>query len=110
VYGNKVYLHGVWAFNVSSGSEMEATEIIGDKGKIRFSFFRTSEIEILNDRGSERISLEYPENIQQPMIEQVVKYFRNEGPNPCSLEDALVTMRMMDRTRQRENENFPIEN
>lgn len=99
VFENKVYLHGLWAFNVSNGSEVESTEIIGDKGRIRFSFFRASEIEIFNDKGSENITLEYPQNIQQPMIEQVVKYFRNEGPNPCSLEDALVTMRMMDRTR-----------
>jgi predicted dehydrogenase len=104
VFENKVYLHGVWAFNVSNGSEAESTEIIGDRGKIRFSFFRASDIEVFNDKGSEKISLEYPENIQQPMIEQVVRYFRNEGPNPCSLEDALVTMRMMDRTRE------PVEN
>jgi hypothetical protein len=32
------------------------------------------------------------------MIEQVVRYFRGEGENPCSLEDALVTMKMMDST------------
>ena len=98
VFENNVYLHAVWAFNVSEASAAEVTEIIGDKGKIRFSFFRASEIEVITADGSEKISLEYPVNIQQPMIEQVVRHFRNEGPNPCSLDDALVTIRMMDAT------------
>ncbi len=33
------------------------------------------------------------------MIADVVKYFRGEGPNPCSLDDALTTMKIMDSTR-----------
>lgn len=99
VFKNNVYLHALWAFNVGSSAEGETTEIIGDKGKIKFSFFRTSDIEVSTADGQERISMEYPVNIQQPMIDEVVKYFRNEGPNPCSLEDALVTMRIMDSTK-----------
>ncbi|HET9486869.1 MAG TPA: Gfo/Idh/MocA family oxidoreductase [Chryseosolibacter sp.] len=93
-----VYLHGVWAFNVNAASEEEICEIIGDLGKITFSFFRKSDIVITTDKGTEIITLDYPENIQQPMIDEVVKFFRGEGPNPCSLEDALVTMRIMDST------------
>jgi 1,5-anhydro-D-fructose reductase (1,5-anhydro-D-mannitol-forming) len=41
--------------------------------------------------------MDYPVNIQQPMIEAVTKYFREEGPNPCSLQEALVIMKMMGR-------------
>lgn len=96
VFENGVYLHALWVFNVSAGSGVESTEIIGDKGKIKFSFFRASDIEVFTEEGSEKITLEYPLNIQQSMITEVVKYFRNEGPNPCSLDDALVTMQMMD--------------
>jgi hypothetical protein len=36
------------------------------------------------------------------MIEDVTKYFRNEGSNPCSLQEALIVMKMMDST----NTNF----
>ena len=75
VFENDIYLHAIWAFNVSEASAMEATEIIGDKGKIRFSFFRASEIEVITADGSEKISMEYPVNIQQPMISEVVRYF-----------------------------------
>lgn len=109
VFENNVYLHGVWAFNVSNGSAAESTDIIGDKGSLRFSFFRASDIEVFTDDGAKTISLEYPENIQQPMIDEVVKYFRNAGPNPCSLEDALVTMRMMDSTRELSTEKNKLQ-
>lgn len=99
LFGEKVLLQGVWAFNVAKSEEMETCEIIGDRGKISFSFFRTSDIEVSTANGKERITADYPENIQQPMIDEVVKFFRDEGPNPCSLEDAVVTMRIMDDTR-----------
>lgn len=100
VFPGKIYLHGIWAFNVDASSEREACEIFGDKGKITFSFFRPSEIQILTSGGTESITLPYPENIQQPMIDEVVRFFKGEGPNPCSLEDALVTMQVMDATLQ----------
>lgn len=96
VFPGDVCLHGVWAFNVASSAEEEICEIIGDKGRLRFSFFRKSELEITTDAGKEVLSFEYPENIEQPMIAEVVKFFRGESPNPCSLEDALVTMKIME--------------
>lgn len=98
VYANEVYLNGIWAFNVAEVATDEFCEIIGDKGKIRFSFFKVSTIALTNESGAQIFEMDYPVNIQQPMIDAVTKYFRGEGPNPCSLEDALVTMRMMDMT------------
>jgi predicted dehydrogenase len=99
IYTNGIYLRGVWAFNVSEASEEEYTEIIGDKGKIGFSFFKASPIDVTTSEGTQQISADFPVNIQQPMIQEVVNYFRGVGPNPCSLEDALVTMQMMDATK-----------
>ena len=96
-----VYLHGAWAFNLNPAAEEERCEIIGDEGKLVFSFFRQSDIDIITPKGKESISLDYPENIQQPMINEVVRFFRGDGPNPCSLEDALVTMKMMDSATPR---------
>jgi 1,5-anhydro-D-fructose reductase (1,5-anhydro-D-mannitol-forming) len=101
VFNEHVYLHAIWAFNLHPGSDSETCEILGDKGKITFSFFRKSDIDITTAAGTQKITLDYPENIQQPMIDEVVKFFRNEGPNPCSLEEALVTMRMMDASLER---------
>jgi predicted dehydrogenase len=98
VFNKNIYLNGIWAFNVAESATDDFCEIIGDKGKIRFAFFRKSNIEVVTDAGTEILEMDYPVNIQQPMIDAVTKYFRNEGPNPCSLEDALITMRMMDKT------------
>jgi 1,5-anhydro-D-fructose reductase (1,5-anhydro-D-mannitol-forming) len=100
LFDHAVYLQGIWAFNVNAASEQEICEIIGDLGKLSFCFFTKSDIRITTSSGVETITLDYPENIQQPMIDEVVKYFRGEGANPCSLEDALVTMQMMDRVKQ----------
>jgi predicted dehydrogenase len=98
VFKNNICLTGMWAFNVSDSSTEDRCEIIGDQGKLRFSFFKKSLLEVITDRGTEILEPEYPVNIQEPMIDAVTKYFRNEGSNPCSLEDALVVMRMIDKT------------
>ena len=105
VFDQEVYLHGIWAFNLNPASEEERCEIIGDEGKLVFSFFRRSDIDIITPKGKESISMDYPENIQQPMIDEVVRFFRGDGPNPCSLEDALVTMKMMDSATQKQTVN-----
>jgi predicted dehydrogenase len=100
VFKNNVCLNGVWAFNVSEHATEDTCEIIGSAGKLRFSFFKPSTLEITTTAGTEKLEMEYPVNIQQPMIDAVTRFFRGAGPNPCSLEDALVTMKMMDSTRE----------
>ena len=96
-FANDIYFNGVWDFNVAETATHDSCEIIGDKGSIRFSFFRVSTIELTTSVGIETLELEYPINIQQPHINNVVKFFREEDANPCTLEDALVTMQVMDK-------------
>ncbi len=97
LYGN-VYVHALWAFNVHPSAEQDTCTVIGDKGKLTFSFFQNTPLTITTTTGTETIAMENPINIQQPMIRDVVNYFLDDGPNPCSLEDALVTMHVMDAT------------
>jgi len=96
-FANDIYFNGIWNFNVAETAISDSCEIIGDKGTIRFSFFRVSTIELVTGTGTEIFELEYPVNIQQPHINNVVRFFRGEGSNPCSLEEALVTMKVMDK-------------
>ena len=93
-----VKLQGAWGFSVAESATQDLCEVFGDKGMMRFSFFRKSTIELTTDSANEVMEFDYPVNIQQPMIDSVVKYFRGEGPNPCSLEEASVVMSMMDAT------------
>lgn len=101
VFGGGTVLQGVWAFSVAETAAQDTCEFYGDKGMIRFSFFRKSTIELITDSGTQVMEFDYPVNIQQPMIDSVVRYFRGEGPNPCSLAEAEVVMRMIDSTNQR---------
>ena len=97
-YAGEIFLDGLWSFNVSETTMEDRCEIFGEKGKLSFSFFRNPELEIHSARGIEKLHLPYPEHIQQPMIADVVKYFRGKIPNPSPLEEALWTMQMMDCT------------
>ena len=96
-FANDIYFNGVWDFNVTETATADSCEIIGDKATIRFSFFRISTIELTTIHGTKTLEMEYPINIQQPHINNVVRFFRGEDVNPCTLQDALVTMRVMDK-------------
>jgi 1,5-anhydro-D-fructose reductase (1,5-anhydro-D-mannitol-forming) len=98
VYDSDIYLNGLWAFNVEEAVAQDYCEIVGDKGMLRFAFFRKSNLEMTTSAGMEVMEFDYPVNIQEPMIASVTKYFRGEGDNPCSLEEALVIMKMIDET------------
>jgi predicted dehydrogenase len=98
VFKQGIYLNGIWSFAVHESADAEECEIVGDKGKLSFSFFRSPLLKLYTDNGIEDFKFSFPEHIQQPMIEKVVKYFRGEGENPCSLKDAQESLRMMEST------------
>jgi len=98
VFKHNVFLNGIWSFAVHESADTEQCEIIGDQGKLSFSFFRSPLLKMYTDKGMKEFEFPIPEHIQQPMIEKVVKYFRGEGENPCSLEDALESLKMMECT------------
>lgn len=98
IYGEDVFLRGVWSFNVPNEASEDKCQIIGDQGMVSFPFFRPPVLQIHREGKVHTMEFTYPPNIQQPMIDAVVKFFKGQGPNPCSLEDALVSMEMMDTT------------
>ncbi|MBA7713853.1 Oxidoreductase P35 [subsurface metagenome] len=97
-FEKNIYLNGFWSFAVHKSADIECCTIVGEKGKLSFSFFRSPVLELNTDKGIEHFEFSFPENIQQPMIDKVVRFFRGEGENPCSLEDALQSIKMMDCT------------
>lgn len=95
VFKNKVVVNGSWCFNVADSENIDSCEIIGTKGKIIFPFFGTF-VTLKNEKGEETVNFTHPEHIQQPMITKIVDYFRGEGSNPCSIEEAIVLMKILD--------------
>ncbi|MEZ2336156.1 Gfo/Idh/MocA family protein [Mucilaginibacter sp. RCC_168] len=95
LFKNKVVVNGSWCFNVAENLTTDTCEIIGTKGKITFPFFGNY-ISWKTDTEDETVTFTHPQHIQQPMIEKIVTYFKSEGPNPCSIEEAIVLMDVMD--------------
>jgi predicted dehydrogenase len=90
-----VLFSGQWCYTVAPELKEDLLEITGSAGRIRFAVFSHS-VTIETAAGTEVKTFTPPQHIQQPMIEKVVKYFLGSGPNPCSAEDALESMRVME--------------
>jgi predicted dehydrogenase len=95
LFKNKVVVNGSWCFNVAESLTTDTCEIIGTEGKITFPFFGTY-ISWKTETEDETLTFVHPEHIQQPHITNIVSYFKNEGPNPCSIEEAIVLMDILD--------------
>ncbi len=97
LFKNGVQFSGIWCFNVAGPDEKEYCEIVGDKGTISFSFFEHKPVSISINGRTENLSFDALQHVQQPMIEQVVNYFLDEGPNPCSAEEGVEVMKLIDQ-------------
>ncbi len=95
LFGNNIRFKGVWDFNSRLEEEMDICEIKGTLGTIRFAVFNNF-CELFTDRRAKALEFDHLPHVQQPMIECVVKHFFDDGPNPCSAEDAAEVMRVMD--------------
>lgn len=95
LFKNNIVVNGSWCFNVAENQTTDTCEMIGTLGKITFPFFGNY-IHVQTEELDETLTFTHPEHIQQPMIEKIVAYFNNEAANPCSIEEAIVLMDMMD--------------
>jgi predicted dehydrogenase len=97
LFKSGVLFSGIWCFNVAPEVEKDCCEIIGDKGKIEFSFFEHKPVKVTVNGKTETLTFEPLQHVQQPMIEKVVNYFLGEGPNPCSSEEGVEIMKLIDK-------------
>jgi predicted dehydrogenase len=95
LFKNDIVVNGSWCFNVAESQTTDSCEIIGTKGKITFPFFG-KQVSWKNETEEKTVEFIHPQHIQQPFIEKIVAYFNGEGPNPCSIDEAVVLMRVMD--------------
>lgn len=103
IFANRIIFNGSWCFCVDETDATDECYIIGSKGSIRFPFFSpSSELIVRTRTNSGGITIhteryEHPAVIQQPMIDSVVRYFQgDEIENPCSLQEAVAVMEMID--------------
>ncbi|CAI8727619.1 Gfo/Idh/MocA family protein [Chryseobacterium sp. IT-36CA2] len=94
LFKNGIVFSGTWCFSVAPQDQVDSCVIYGSKGHISFPVFG-NKITVTTDQSEEYV-FEPLQHVQQPMIEKVVNYFLDRGQNPCSGEDALITMKLMD--------------
>lgn len=96
LFENGVVFNGMWCFTVSEASKQDRCEITGSAGSISFPVFG-SKITLQRNGHIEEIVFDPLQHVQQPMIEKVTAYFLGKGANPCSAEQAILSMELMDR-------------
>jgi predicted dehydrogenase len=96
VFENGALFNGVWSFTVAPPATKDLCEVIGTNGSLSFSIFKHDQLRVIIDGDIKEETFSVPQHVQQPMIEQVVKYFLNESANPCSAEDGVEVMRLIE--------------
>lgn len=95
-FKNNVGFSGTWSFSVSETEVRDHCEIIGTEGSIRFSIFQAGTLTHVQHGKIETYDFDPLEHVQQPMIEAVVRYFLDEGSNPCSADEGVETMWLLE--------------
>ena len=99
-FNNNIKFKGIWDFTGQSNHDEDTCVITGTKGKISFAVFSDICQITLNEK-SESLLFDFLPHVQQPMIEQVVNYFLGNTLNPCSAEDAVIVMKMLDKITEK---------
>ncbi|WP_343329732.1 Gfo/Idh/MocA family oxidoreductase [Polaribacter staleyi] len=94
-FENGIQFRGIWNFNASENTVKDECKIYGENGTITFSFYG-EEITVSTIKKEEVFSFKNPVHIQQPMIESTVNYFLGKEKNPCSIENGVSVMKIMD--------------
>ncbi len=92
---NGIEFTGHWCFCVEKGNEKDLFEIVGTQGKISFPVFGHT-ITLEREGKIEEIHFDPPMHNQQNLIEKIVQYFNGVGENPCTADDAIQSMRVME--------------
>lgn len=95
LFKNGVIFNGTWCFSVSNPEQTDCCEIYGSNGKISFPMFGHN-LQVTINGVLKEYKFEPLAHVQQPMITQVVDYFLGNTPNPCSGEEAVLTMQLLD--------------
>jgi predicted dehydrogenase len=94
LFDNGTVFTGSWCFNAPDSRDH--CQIIGTKGTIDFTVFSTDTLTLQTGESTNTLSFDPLPHAQQPMIDAVVRYFLDEGPNPDTGGEGAEIMRLME--------------
>lgn len=97
VFENGLLYAGTWCFVASQDAAADTIEIIGEKGRIRFSCFQFTPIELLTENGKQEFPIAPPEHVQMPMIRSVVEELQGLGKSPSKGDSGAHVNWIMDK-------------
>ena len=89
-------VHGSGTFCYAADREEEWNEIVGSRGRIRFSTTRPVPIHITRGEHSEEIAVDDPPHVHQPLIQTIVDELNGGAPCPSTGRSAARTTRAVD--------------
>jgi predicted dehydrogenase len=94
LFENGVLFNGAWCF--TAAEKRDLCEIIGSEGSLQFKIFDHRQIILKRAGNEEQCAFDPLPHVQQPMIQSVVEYFSGKAENPCSGDEGVTVMEMMD--------------
>ena len=91
-FKNGVIGSGSWTFVAPKDTRLDQITVVGTKGKLTFSTFNFSPIELETSKDKQEFLLENPENIQFYLIQSIVNYLNEKGETPVSIEETSVSI------------------
>jgi predicted dehydrogenase len=88
---------GAWSFAAETQSSIDSVEIFGTKGKVQFSMFDFTPIQLTTQEGIQSFDIACPQHVQQPLIETVVADLLGKGLCPSPAESAIRTSWVIDK-------------
>ena len=85
---------GSWCFGAAA--DQDVCTITGSGGSLSFSVFGPQQIHLHTNGTTSVINHTAPQHVQQPMIEQVVRYFLGQRDNPCPPGAGVQVMQWID--------------
>ncbi len=86
---------GMWCFDAYTDDDV--TEIVGTKGKLRFSSFGEEPVLLSTADGDTEFAIAHPPHVQQPLIQSIVDELNGVGQCPSTGESAARTSWVMDQ-------------
>lgn len=94
-FASGVYGSGAWSF--AADVDAECNEVIGEKGRIRFSTFKAVPIELARGDKVQTFPVSDPPHVHQPLIQTIVDEMNGRGRCPSTGQSGARTAWVMDQ-------------